>query len=438
MKRIIVRALSGLMALATVAFAQTTTSGGSTTSTASTGFAPMNFGNVILTSTPSDATGNSGVSTVYTTSGDQFTFGTGGRLVNPTQFNYMITGPNSATIEYPATDTSPASTTNLVFTTANSGTYTTVSGTKTTTGTFGLSSIPGAAPIENVSTRTTVTEGGTTIVGFVIGGTMPHRVLIRAVGPGLASFGVANPLQNPMVSLYRGSELIATNDNWGTLLTSTATARGNSGEATASTITGNAPSANENSSATTGNSSIPAGTTGNGVFSGTLANGNTFTTQLATGADFTQVGAFGLAAGSNDAAFVATLPPGAYTVVVTSSTASGAASTSANTSSTLTAPTATTSGSMTAGSTTGTSTTSTRSTSSGSITSSTATTSGGTTGGSSSTGTSTTSVTTSGSTTGGTTSGTGTTTLTSSTGATTSLGTSATTGEVLVEVYFMQ
>ncbi len=421
MKRMILRALSGLMALATIAFAQTTTSGGSMTSTTSTGFAPINFGNVILTSTPSNATGSSGVSTVYTTSGDQFTFGTGGRLVDPMQFNYVITGPNSATIDYPATASSPALKTNLVFTSANSGTYTTVSGTNTTTGTFGLSSIPGAAPIENVSARTTVTNGGTTIVGFVIGGTMPHRVLIRAVGPGLASFGVTNPLQNPMVSLYRGTELIATNDNWGTLLTSTAMAGATSGNAS------------------TGSASTPTGTTTNGVFTGTLANGNTFTTQLATAADFTQVGAFGLTVGSNDAAFVATLPPGAYTVLVTSSsTATVAASTSTKTSSTTatsgtTAGTSTTSSSSTtAGSTTGTSTTSTSSTASGS------TTSGGVTTGGSSTGTSTTSTASTGTTSGGTASGSGTTTLTSSSGTTTNSATSSTTGDVLVEVYFLQ
>lgn len=415
MKRMILRALSGLMALATIAFAQTTTSGGSMTSTTSTGFAPINFGNVILTSNPSNATGNSGVSTVYTTSGDQFTFGTGGRLVDPMQFNYVITGPNSATIEYPATASSPASKTNLVFTSANNGTYTTVSGTNTTTGTFGLSSIPGAAPIENVSTRTTVTNGGTTIVGFVIGGTMPHRVLIRAVGPGLASFGVTNPLQNPMVSLYRGTELIATNDNWGMLLTSTETAEATSG------------------SASSGSASTPTGTTTNGVFTGTLANGNDFTTRLATAEDFTQVGAFGLTAGSNDAAFVATLPPGAYTVLVTSSTASVAASTSIKTSSTIAASgTAVGSSTTSSSSTTGTSTTGTSSTASGS------TTSGGTATGGTSTGTSTASTASTGSTSGGTTSGSGTTTLTSSSGTTTNSGTSSTTGDVLVEVYFLQ
>lgn len=83
----------------------------------------------------------------------------------------------------PAAGNSAATTTNLVFTSANGGTDTTVSGTNATTGTFGLATIPSSAPIANVSARSTLSGNGSTTVGFVIEGTMPRRVLIRAVGP---------------------------------------------------------------------------------------------------------------------------------------------------------------------------------------------------------------------------------------------------------------
>ena len=67
MKRIMSTSLAGLIALALSASAQTASS--------TSGFAPTNFGNFILTSTPSNATGNSGISSVYTSDGSQFTFG---------------------------------------------------------------------------------------------------------------------------------------------------------------------------------------------------------------------------------------------------------------------------------------------------------------------------------------------------------------------------
>jgi hypothetical protein len=52
------------------------------------------------------------------------------------------------------------------------------------------------------------------ITGVAIGGAESKRVLIRAGGPALAAFGLASTLPNPTIKIYRGSTLIAQNDDW--------------------------------------------------------------------------------------------------------------------------------------------------------------------------------------------------------------------------------
>jgi hypothetical protein len=52
------------------------------------------------------------------------------------------------------------------------------------------------------------------IAGFVIGGSGPCTVLIRAVGPTLANYGVTGVLADPKLTLYAGSTQTAENDNW--------------------------------------------------------------------------------------------------------------------------------------------------------------------------------------------------------------------------------
>jgi hypothetical protein len=92
--------------------------------------------------------------------------------------------------------------------------------------------------------------------GFVINGTGARTVLVRAVGPtiGAAPFNVPGVVADPQLTLYSGQTVIGSNDNWG----------------------------------------------------GTAA----------LTAAFTQVGAFALPAASRDAALLATLQPGNYTVQV--------------------------------------------------------------------------------------------------------------------------
>jgi len=54
------------------------------------------------------------------------------------------------------------------------------------------------------------------IGGFIITGTQPKKVIVRAIGPSLQANGapVAGRLANPTIELYRGQTLLASNDNW--------------------------------------------------------------------------------------------------------------------------------------------------------------------------------------------------------------------------------
>lgn len=76
-----------------------------------------------------------------------------------------------------------------------------------------------AACIANISTRAWIGAGDSLLIsGFVIQGNAPKTVLVRAVGPTLAAFGVAGALADPQVRLVNqaGAELGFNND-WGTL-----------------------------------------------------------------------------------------------------------------------------------------------------------------------------------------------------------------------------
>ena len=68
----------------------------------------------------------------------------------------------------------------------------------------------------NISSRSHVASGENVMIGgFIITGTAPKRVIVRALGPSLQQVGVPNPLADPSLEL-RGSTgaLIAGNDNW--------------------------------------------------------------------------------------------------------------------------------------------------------------------------------------------------------------------------------
>jgi hypothetical protein len=70
--------------------------------------------------------------------------------------------------------------------------------------------------IVNISTLARVNSGNDSIVsGFVISGSSNRTVLMRAVGPTLAAFGVNDALKRPELSVHQGERLIATNSSWG-------------------------------------------------------------------------------------------------------------------------------------------------------------------------------------------------------------------------------
>jgi hypothetical protein len=57
------------------------------------------------------------------------------------------------------------------------------------------------------------------IGGFIVQGTQPKRVIIRAIGPELTQYGVPNVLANPTLELHNGrGALIASNNNWATTI----------------------------------------------------------------------------------------------------------------------------------------------------------------------------------------------------------------------------
>lgn len=79
---------------------------------------------------------------------------------------------------------------------------------------------PATAFLLNLSTRVDIppaalgTDVTALIGGFIIGGTKSRKILIRALGPSLANFGLV-PLADPTLELHDASGgVIAVNDNW--------------------------------------------------------------------------------------------------------------------------------------------------------------------------------------------------------------------------------
>jgi len=68
----------------------------------------------------------------------------------------------------------------------------------------------------NLSTRGVVSIGDNVLIGgFIVTGTEPKTMVLRALGPSLSSFGISHALSDPVLSVYNSSRtLIATNDNW--------------------------------------------------------------------------------------------------------------------------------------------------------------------------------------------------------------------------------
>lgn len=82
--------------------------------------------------------------------------------------------------------------------------------------------------LANVSARNFVGTGDKILIaGFVVTGDDPKNLLIRAVGPTLAGFGVSGTLADPAVEIYDGNGVrIAANDNWDASLAPVSAAAG--------------------------------------------------------------------------------------------------------------------------------------------------------------------------------------------------------------------
>jgi hypothetical protein len=84
----------------------------------------------------------------------------------------------------------------------------------------GTVSVGPLSTLGNISTRAFVQTGDNVMIGgFIVQGTEPKRVIIRAIGPELTQYGVPNVLTNPTLELHDGmGALIASNDNWVTTI----------------------------------------------------------------------------------------------------------------------------------------------------------------------------------------------------------------------------
>ncbi len=78
--------------------------------------------------------------------------------------------------------------------------------------------LAGVEHLVNLSVRSVTAPAAPLITGFVISGTVNKQVLIRAAGPALARapFNVPGALADPTLQLFRGSAVVAQNNDWGT------------------------------------------------------------------------------------------------------------------------------------------------------------------------------------------------------------------------------
>jgi hypothetical protein len=111
-----------------------------------------------------------------------------------------------------------------------------IAGSVTVTAAFSTTTPPpsSAARLFGISTRGQVLTGNDVMIGgFIVGGTAPKTVIVRARGPSLAAAGIGNALGDPTLRLVRSADqaTIAANDDWGA-----------AGNAAAITASGFAPS----------------------------------------------------------------------------------------------------------------------------------------------------------------------------------------------------
>ena len=108
-----------------------------------------------------------------------------------------------------------------ILPTLSPGAYTLVASGKDTDSGIGLVEMYDLSALSdstmaNISARGQVGIGDQVLInGFIVGDVSNATVVIRAIGPSLASFGVSSPLSNPTFTVFDQNGLaIAANDNW--------------------------------------------------------------------------------------------------------------------------------------------------------------------------------------------------------------------------------
>jgi hypothetical protein len=108
-----------------------------------------------------------------------------------------------------------------IVATLGPGRYTTVLAGRSETSGNGLAEVYDLEPetgstLANLSTRGFVGAGDNAMIGgLIIGNGESPIVVLRAIGPSLASSGIVNPLLDPMIELHDGNgAVIGTNDDW--------------------------------------------------------------------------------------------------------------------------------------------------------------------------------------------------------------------------------
>jgi hypothetical protein len=81
--------------------------------------------------------------------------------------------------------------------------------------------LSGTTPyLANLSTRAFVQTGDNLMIGgFIVQGTQPKSVILRAIGPELSQYGIPNAMADPTLELHNATgAVIAKNDNWQTTI----------------------------------------------------------------------------------------------------------------------------------------------------------------------------------------------------------------------------